>query len=116
MDFEEILRIVDTSPLAEASKAAIKEVIEKARPNGSLSEEEKEQILAIFELEDKELEFEIDEHPKIPPFMEIEAPSPKYIEKTIAALGLQDHEQTADSIGELLRRKYKKVKLNGLVF
>ena len=62
MDFEEILRIVDTSPLAEASKAAIKEVIEKARPNGSLSEEEKEQILAIFELEDKELEFEIDEH------------------------------------------------------
>ena len=62
------------------------------------------------------IKFEIDEHPKIPPFMEIEAPSPKDIEKTIVVLGLQDHEQTADSIGELLRRKYKKVKLNGLVF
>jgi CBS domain containing-hemolysin-like protein len=62
MDFDEILRIVETSPLAEASKAAIKVVVEKARPNGSLSEEEKEQILAIFELEEKEVEFEIDDH------------------------------------------------------
>ena len=62
MDFDEILRIVETSPLAEASKAAIKQVVEKARPNGALSDEEKEQILAIFELEEKEVEFEVEEH------------------------------------------------------
>lgn len=62
------------------------------------------------------IKFEIDEHPKIPPFMEIEASSPKEIERAIVALGLQNHEQTSDTIEELLRRKYKKVKLNGLVF
>ncbi len=62
------------------------------------------------------IKFEIDEHPKIPPFMEIEAPSPMGINRAIIALGIQDHEQTSETIGELLARKYKKVKLNGLVF
>ncbi|MBI2639169.1 class IV adenylate cyclase [Candidatus Peregrinibacteria bacterium] len=60
--------------------------------------------------------FEIDEHPKIPAFLEIEAPSPQHIEKAIRQLGLENHEQTAESIGELLKRKYPKISLNGLKF
>lgn len=64
----------------------------------------------------KNLNFEIDEHPKIPAFLEIEAPSPKAIDKTIKALGLEKYEQSAENISELMKRKYKKVKLDGLKF
>lgn len=62
------------------------------------------------------IHFEIDEHPKIPAFLEIEAPSPVHIEKAIRRLGLQNHEQTSETISELLRRKYPKFKLNDLRF
>lgn len=64
----------------------------------------------------KNLNFEIDEHPKIPAFLEIEAPSPSAIDKAIKALGLGEYEQTAENISELMKRKYLKVKLNGLKF
>jgi len=60
--------------------------------------------------------FEYDEHPSIPPFLEIEAPGAKEIHATVKKLGLEKYEQTSDSIGKLLERKYPKVKLNGLVF
>lgn len=60
--------------------------------------------------------FEIDEHPKIPVFLEIEGTSPVHINAAIKLLKLKNHEQTADSIGELIRRKYPKISLNGLVF
>lgn len=64
----------------------------------------------------KNLNFEIDEHPKIPAFIEIEAPSPAVIDKAIKALGLEKYEQTAENISELMKRKYPKVKLDGLKF
>ena len=60
--------------------------------------------------------FEIDKHPKIPAFLEIEAPSPAAIKKITKQLGLEKNEQTAESIGELMRRRYPKLKLNGLKF
>lgn len=63
----------------------------------------------------KNIAFEIDEHPKIPAFLEIEG-APKDIEKAIKLLSLHQHEQTADSIGELLAKKYPKLTLNKLVF
>lgn len=62
------------------------------------------------------VKFELDEYPKIPAFLEIEGHSTEAIEKTIKALGLQDHEQTAESISALMRRKYPKISLNGLRF
>lgn len=62
------------------------------------------------------ISFEVDEHPKIPPFLEIEAPSPAAIDRATAALELQRHEQTSETISELLSRKYPKIKLNGLRF
>lgn len=64
----------------------------------------------------KNIHFEIDEHPKIPPFLEIEAPSIKAVDAMVKTLSLSRHEQTAESIGELMRRKYPKCKLNGLKF
>lgn len=62
------------------------------------------------------IQFEIDEHPKIPPFIEIEAKSPQHIDQAIKRLKLKDHEQTAESIAQLMERKYTKIKLNGLTF
>jgi len=62
------------------------------------------------------VKFELDTHPSIPFFMEIEAQSGAEINKTIKALGLQKFEQTADSISGLLKRKYPDVKLDGMVF
>ena len=64
----------------------------------------------------KNLNFEIDEHPKIPAFLEIEAPSPSAIDRAIKALELGKYEQTAENISELMKRKYPSVKLNGLKF
>lgn len=64
----------------------------------------------------KNVRLEIDEHPGIPPFLEIEGPSPAAIDAAIKTLGLGDHEQSCETIQELLTRKYKGVKLNGLVF
>lgn len=62
------------------------------------------------------VKFEIDEHPKIPVFLEIEAPSPRHIDRAIGQLGLQNHEQTSETISELLRRKYPKLSLKDLRF
>lgn len=62
------------------------------------------------------IKFEIDEHPRIPVFLEIEGPSPAQINKAIKALKLEKNEQTADSISALLKRKYPKIKLNNLTF
>lgn len=64
----------------------------------------------------KKLKFEIDEHPGLPPFLEIEAPSAGAIDKAVKLLKLEKHEQTAESIGELMKRKYPRVSLNGLRF
>lgn len=62
------------------------------------------------------VKFEIDEHPKIPAFLEIEAPSPRHIDRAIRLLGLQKNEQTSETISELLRRKYPKLSLKDLRF
>lgn len=60
--------------------------------------------------------FEIDTYPKIPTFLEIEAPGPADIENAIMLLGLQHHEQTAESISALIRRKYPELNLKNLTF
>ena len=60
--------------------------------------------------------FEIDEHPRIPVFLEIEGPSPSAIKKAITWLGLGNNEQSSETIEELLKRKYPRVKLNKLTF
>ncbi|MBI4994997.1 CYTH domain-containing protein [Candidatus Peregrinibacteria bacterium] len=73
---------------------------------------EKRRILYLW----KNLNFEIDEHPKIPTFLEIEAPSPSAINAAVKILGLEKYEQTAENISELMKRKYPEVKLNGLKF
>ena len=62
------------------------------------------------------VKFELDEHPKIPPFLEIEAESPGAIDRAIRLLNLQNHEQSALSIAELMKKKYPKTALNGLRF
>ncbi len=62
------------------------------------------------------IKFELDGHPGIPAFLEIEGPSPAAINKSIKLLELSDCEQSADSIGALIRRKYPKISLNGLKF
>lgn len=62
------------------------------------------------------IHFEIDEHPRMPAFVEIEAQSPQEINKTVKLLGLQKCEQTAETISELIKRKYPHLSLNGLRF
>lgn len=73
---------------------------------------EKKRMLFAY----KNVKFEIDEHPGIPVFMEIEGPSAKAIDAAIFALGLSENEQSCETIQELLTRKYKGKKLNGMVF
>lgn len=73
---------------------------------------EKKRTLYLY----KQWKFEIDEHPKIPPFLEIEADSPAAIDKAIKFLNLAGHEQSAETIGELMKRKYPRIRLNGLKF
>jgi adenylate cyclase class IV len=62
------------------------------------------------------LKFEYDEHPKIPPFLEIEAKNPAEIHRIIKRLGLENYERTPETIAQLLKRKYPHVSLNGLSF
>jgi len=64
----------------------------------------------------KKWKFEIDEHPKIPVFMEIEGGNPNEVKDAVKLLGLEDYESTCETISELLARQYPKLKLNGLVF
>lgn len=59
---------------------------------------------------------EIDEHPKIEPFVEIEAQSASDIDHAIQVLGLSGFEQTPETISELLERKYKPLTLADLTF
>lgn len=59
---------------------------------------------------------EFDEHPKIPSFLEIEAPSEKVVHEILMKLGLQNYEKSPETIEQLMRRKYPKIKLNGLAF
>lgn len=77
---------------------------------------EKKRTLFAYKKAYKQWKFEIDEHPGIPPFLEIEASSPSAVSKAIALLGLAQNEQSAETIGELIKRKYPQIKLNGLVF
>lgn len=64
----------------------------------------------------KKVKFEIDEHPRVPVFIEIEAGSAREIDAAIKLLRLEGYEQTAETISELLVRKYKGLKLNELIF
>lgn len=73
---------------------------------------EKKRTLFIF----GKIKIELDEHPKIPPFVEIEASSPVEINRAIKILDLSGYEQSAESIGALMKRKYPRIKLDGLKF
>ncbi len=59
---------------------------------------------------------EIDEHPKVEPFVEIEAQSAAEIDRAVELLGLSGFEQTPETISELLERKYKPLTLADLIF
>jgi adenylate cyclase, class 2 len=62
------------------------------------------------------MKIEIDEYPRIKPFIEIEAASVKKIEGLVKKLGLEKNESSSETIGEVLRRKYPKISLNNLTF
>lgn len=68
----------------------------------------------LFEYRD--FKFEFDEHPKIPPFMEIESSDPGKIKMMVKKLGLQNYELSPETIEQLMKRKYPHIKLNGLKF
>ena len=68
----------------------------------------------VFSLEQAEIV--IDEYPKIPPFLEIEAPDPKTIEDLIEKLGLQKNERSNKTINGLLKEKHPDIELNNLTF
>lgn len=59
---------------------------------------------------------EFDEHPKIPPLLEIEASSEVIVHEILMKLGLQNYEFSPETIEEVMRRKYPKISLNGLRF
>lgn len=68
----------------------------------------------IFKM--KEAEIVIDEYPRLPPFLEIEAADAKVIDEIVTQLGLQDNESSCETINELLKRKYPDTELNNLTF
>jgi adenylate cyclase class 2 len=68
----------------------------------------------VFKFEDSEIV--IDEYPKIPPFVEIEAKESSKIEEIIQALGLSENERSFETINGLLRLKYPQISLNNLTF
>ncbi len=59
---------------------------------------------------------EIDEHPKIPVFVEIEAQSAEEIDRAVELLKLGGLEQTPNTISEILARSYPHLSLNDLTF
>ena len=63
----------------------------------------------------KKWKFEIDEYPRIPPLVEVEAADPRTVKEGISLLGLDGYEKSSETIDELARRKYK-LKLNDLIF
>jgi adenylate cyclase class 2 len=69
---------------------------------------------AVFKLDSAEIV--IDEYPKIPPFLEIEAEDEQVIEDFIEKLGLKDNERSSHTINELLKEKYPHIELNNLKF
>lgn len=64
----------------------------------------------------KKWKFEFDEHPKIPPFLEIEAKNARDIHAIIKKLGWREYECTPETIEQVLKRKYPKIRLDGLKF
>lgn len=62
------------------------------------------------------VKFEYDEHPKIPPFLEIEAKNGRDIHAIIKKLGLGEYECTPETIEQVMKRKYSRVTLDGLKF
>jgi len=62
------------------------------------------------------LKIEVDEYPRIKPFIEIEAANAKKIDELVKKLGLEKNESSSETIGEVLRRKYPKISLNNLTF
>lgn len=68
----------------------------------------------VFKLDGAEIV--IDEYPKIPPFMEIEAENKELIEELIEKLELQDKERSSHTINGLLKEKYPDIELNNLTF
>ena len=58
----------------------------------------------------------IDEYPKIPPFIEIEAEDKQTIEELIKKLKLTENERSSETINGLLKQKYPDVDLNNLTF
>ncbi|MBI5413428.1 CYTH domain-containing protein [Candidatus Peregrinibacteria bacterium] len=64
----------------------------------------------------KDWKFEFDEHPRIPSFFEIEAKNAKKVMEAVRLLKLEKFEKTPESIGQLLKRKYPEISLNGLVW
>lgn len=69
---------------------------------------------AVFKFGNTEIV--IDEYPKIPPFLEIEAESHDEIEEMIEKLGLKDNERSSQTINGLLKEKYPDIELNNLKF
>ena len=69
---------------------------------------------AVFKLEGAEIV--IDEYPKIPPFVEIEAENEDLIEKLIEKLELTENERSSQTINGLLKEKYPDIELNNLTF
>jgi adenylate cyclase, class 2 len=64
----------------------------------------------------RDITFEFDQYPQIPSFLEIEGPNAQEVKQIIKKLGLEEHEQTPESINQLMERKYPQVTLNGLHF
>lgn len=62
------------------------------------------------------IKFEIDEFPKIPVFVEIEAVNTEKIYEIIEEFGLQNYEQSNLAATKLFETKYTNVTLNGLHF
>lgn len=60
--------------------------------------------------------FEFDEHPKIPSLLEIETQDEGEVNRMVKRLGFTAYEKSAETIEQLMKRKYPKIKLNGLVF
>lgn len=95
---------------AESFKAAA-DFLKKLGFVPSLYYEKKRTLFAYGKVK-----FEYDEHPKIPPFLEIEAKSGRDIHAIIKKLGFDEYECTPETIEQVLRRKYPKIKLNELKF
>ena len=64
----------------------------------------------------KNLKVEMDEYPRIKPFIEIEAAGAKQINNLVKELGLEKNESTSETINEVIKRKYPKLSLNNLIF